>query len=79
METYYQDDYTVLRKTCRVFRRGSTSGREYVGFMEAITNESVCNKMLRKRFLEPDTKRVIPTGGYTGDFKYSKKSLMLLV
>jgi len=36
-------------------------------------------KVLRKRFLKTDTIRLISTGGYSGNVKYSKKALMWLV
>ena len=45
-------------------------------FVESITIASACNKVLRKRFLKPDTKGLIPTGGYTCNNRYSKKALM---
>jgi len=32
-------------------------------FIESITIASACNKVLRKRFLQPDTIGLIPTGG----------------
>ena len=34
-------------------------------FLESMTIKSACNKVLRKRFLQPDTIGLIPTGGYT--------------
>ena len=48
-------------------------------FLEAITIASVYNKLLRKRFLNPDTLGFIPKGGYSGNVNYSKKVLMWLV
>jgi hypothetical protein len=48
-------------------------------FQESITIASACNKVLRKRFLKPDTIGLIPTGGYTSIIKQSKKALMWLV
>jgi len=33
----------------------------------------------RKRFLNPDTISIIPTGGYSGNDRYSKKALIWLV
>jgi hypothetical protein len=45
-------------------------------FLEAITMASACNKVLFKQFLKPDTIGLIPTGGYSGNVKYSKKALM---
>jgi len=47
--------------------------------LETITIASACNKLLRKRFLKPDTIGLIPTGGYSGNVNYSTKSLMWLV
>jgi len=48
-------------------------------FVEALTTETTCNKVLRKRFLKPDTIGIIPTGEYTGNNKYSKKAMMWLL
>ena len=48
-------------------------------FQESITIASACNKLLRKRFLKPDTIGLIPRGGYTANVKQSKKALMWLV
>jgi len=48
-------------------------------FLEAIKIVSACNKVLRKRFLQPDTIGLIPTGGYICNNKYSKNALMWLL
>ena len=48
-------------------------------FLEAITIACACNKVLRKRFLKPDTIGLIPTGGYSCNVNYIKKALMWLV
>jgi hypothetical protein len=48
-------------------------------FRESITIASVCDKVFRKLFVQPDTVGLIPTGGYSGNVKYSKKALMCLV
>ena len=48
-------------------------------FLESITIASTCNKVLRKRFLQPDTIGLIPTGGYTFNKNYSKKAMMWLL
>jgi hypothetical protein len=48
-------------------------------FQESITIASACNKVLRKRFLKPDTIGLIPKGGYTSNIKQSKKAFMWLV
>jgi len=39
--------------------------------VESITIAYVYNKVLRKRFLKPDTIGIIPTGGYTCNNRYS--------
>jgi len=48
-------------------------------FLDSITIASACNKVLRKRFLQPDITALIPTGGYTCKNNYSKKALMWLL
>jgi len=46
-------------------------------FLESIT--IACNKVLRKRFLSPDTIGLIPTGGYSCNNRHSKKALKWLL
>jgi len=65
LETDYQDNVTVLRQACRGFRREFMDIGHIDVFVEAITNALACNKVLRKRFLKPDTIGLIPTEGYT--------------
>ena len=48
-------------------------------FLESVTIPSACNKMMRKRFLKPNTIGLIPSGGYTGKGNYSNKAIMCLV
>jgi len=79
LESYFQDDVTVLRQTCRVFRREFMQIGHIDVFVESITIASAYNKVLRKRFLKPDTVGLIPTGGYTCNNRYSKKALMWLL
>jgi len=79
LETYCQDDVTVLGQACRVFRREFIQIGNIDIFLEAITIASACNKLLRKRSLKPDTIGLIPTGGYSDNVNYSKKYLMSLV
>jgi hypothetical protein len=68
-----------LRQACQVFRKEFTQIGNIEVFLEAITKASACNKVLRKRFLKPNTIGLIPTGGYSGNVKYRKKALMWLV
>ena len=64
LETYWQDDVTVLGQVCRVFRREFMQIGQIDVFVEAITIASASN-VLRNRFLKPDTTGRIPTGGGT--------------
>jgi hypothetical protein len=48
-------------------------------FLEAVTIASACNKVLRKKFLKPETIGLIPSGGYTANNRYSNKALMWLL
>ena len=79
LESYCQDDVTVLRHACRVFRREFMQIGHIDFFVESIALEFACNKVLRKRFLKPDTIGLIPTGGYTCNNRYRKKALMWLL
>jgi len=79
LEAYCQDDVTVLRQACRVFRREFMQIGNLEVFVEDISIASACNKVLRKRFLKPDTVGLIPTGGYSCNVNYSKKALIWLV
>jgi len=48
-------------------------------FLESLTIALACNKVLRKIFLKPETIVLIPTGGYSANNKYSKKTPMRLL
>jgi aspartate ammonia-lyase len=63
LEAYCQDDVTVLRQACTVFRREFMEIGNVDVFTESVTIASACNKVLR--FLRPDTIGLIPTGGYS--------------
>ena len=79
LETYFQDDVTVLRQACQVFRREFLQVGNIDVFQESVTIASACYKVLRKLFLKPETIGFIPTGGYSGNVNYSKKALMCFV
>ena len=79
LEVYCQDEVSVLRQACRVFRREFMQIGNIEVFFEAITIAFSCNKLLRKHFLKPDTIGLIPTGVYSGNVNYSRKALMWLV
>jgi len=79
LEQYCQDDVTVLRQACRVFRREFMQIGNLDVFLESITIASACNKVLRKRFLQPDIVGLIPTEGYTCNKNYRKKAMMWLL
>jgi len=76
LEQYCQDDVTVFRQACRVFWREFMQIGNLDVFLESITIASPCNKVLRKRFLQPDTPGLIPTGGYTCNKNYSNMAMM---
>jgi len=79
LEQYCQDDVTVLRQACRVFRREFLEIGNIEVFLEALTIASACNKVLRKKFLKSETIGLIPPGGYSANRRYSKKALMGLL
>jgi len=79
LEAYCQNDISVLRQNCQVFRRELIYIGNIETFLEAITISSACNRVLRKRFLKPDTFGLIQTGRYTCNNRCSKKTLMWLV
>jgi len=79
LEQYCQDDVTVLRQTCRVFRHEFLEIGNIEVLLEALTNASACNKVLRTKFLKPETIVLIPPGGYSANRRYSKKALMWLL
>ena len=77
-EQYCQDDVTVLRQACQIFRRDFIEIGNVDVFLESGTIASACNKVLRNRFLKPKTIGLIPAGGYSCNQNYSKKVLMWL-
>jgi len=79
LESYSEDDVTVLRLACRVFRRELMHVGNIEVFLESVTIAPACNRFLRKRFLQPNTIGLIPTGGYTCNNKYSKKAMKWLL
>lgn len=79
MESYSQSDVIVLREVYQIFRREFIVVRNIDVFLETITIEAVCNKVLRKMILKPNAVCLIPTAGYSVNLIYSKKSLMWLV
>jgi rRNA maturation protein Rpf1 len=76
LESYCQDDVTVVRQAGRVLRRELLQMGNIEVFLESLTIASACDKLLRRKFMKPDTIGLIPTGGYTCNNKYSKKALM---
>jgi len=74
-EQYCQDDVTVLREACQIFRRDFIEIGNVDVFLESCTIASACNKVLRKRFLKPETIGLIPAGRYSCNRNYSKKAV----
>ena len=79
LEEYCQDNVTVLRQACQIFRRDFIMIGNVDIFLESFTIASACNKVLRKRFLKPETISLIPTVGYSCNQNYSKKPLMWIL
>jgi len=72
LESYCQDDVNVLRQVYRVFIREFMQIGHIDVLVESIMIAVACNKVLRKRFLQPDTIDLIPTGRYRCSNRYSK-------
>ena len=79
LKQYCQDDVTVLRQACQIFRKEFIEIGNIEVFLESFTIASACNKVLRKRFLNPNTIGLINTGGYSCNNNYSKKALVWLL
>ena len=63
LEMYCQDDVTVLRQACQIFRREFMEIGNIEVFLQSFTIATACNKVLRKRFMKPNTIGLIPDGG----------------
>jgi hypothetical protein len=79
LEQYCQDDVTVLQQAYQIFRRNFMEIGNIKVFLEALTITSVCNKVLPKKFLKPETIGLIPPRGYSENNRYSKKALLWLL
>jgi len=63
LEKYFQDDVNVLTQACQIFRRYFIDIGNIEVFLESFTIASASGKVLRKRFLKPNTIGLIPNGG----------------
>ena len=79
LEAYSQDEVSVLREACSVFRSEFIQIGNIHVFVQSVTIASACNKLTRKRFLKPNTIGLIPWDGYSGNVNYSNKAIMWLV
>ena len=79
LENYCQDDVTVLRQAYQIFRREFMEIDNIEVFLQSFTITPACRKVLRKRFLKPNTIGLTPDGGYSCNNNYSKKTLMWLM
>jgi len=79
LEQYFQDDVTVLRQASQIFRRDFIEFGNIKVFLEAVTIESACSKVLQKKFINPETIGLLTPGGYSANNRYSKKALMWLL
>jgi len=78
LEQCCQDDATVLQQARQIFRRDFMEIENIEVFLEGLTIASACNKVLRKKFLKPETIGFLPPGGYSANNTYSKKAIMWL-
>jgi hypothetical protein len=60
MNEYCQDDVTILRQAYGIIRRDLMKIGIIDVFLEAVAVASACNKVLRKKFLKPETIGLIP-------------------
>jgi hypothetical protein len=74
LEQYCQDDVAVLRQACQILRRDFIEIGNIDVFLEAVAIASASNKVLRKKFLKPQTVGLIPPGCYSANQRYSKKA-----
>jgi len=65
LQQYCQDDVTVA--TREIFRRDFIEIGNIEVFLEALTMASACKKVLRKKFLKPETVGLIPAGVYSAN------------
>ena len=59
---YCQDEVTVLRQACQIFRLVFMEIGNINVFIEALVKTSACNKVLRKKFLRPEIVGLFPPG-----------------
>jgi hypothetical protein len=76
LEQDCQDDVTVLRQACQIFRRDIIEIGNIDMFLEAVKIASTSNKA---KFLKPETIGLIAVGGHSANNRYSKKDLMWLL
>jgi len=55
LKQYCEDDVTVLRQACQIFRADFMEVGNVAVFLESCTIASACNKVFDKRFLIPET------------------------
>ena len=60
LERYCQAAVTVPREACRTFHKHSLQIVKMEVFLEGMTIVSVCNKLFRKKFFQPDRLGIIP-------------------
>jgi uncharacterized protein (DUF3084 family) len=63
LESYYQDDVTVLRQACQVYRNEFMGIANIDVFQESVTIATACNKELRKLFLKTENIGLNPRAG----------------
>ena len=74
LESYCQNVFSLLRVARRVLIHEIIHIGNIDVFLESITIASACYKVLN-----PDTKYLIPSGGYSGNVNFYNKTIMWLV
>jgi hypothetical protein len=79
LENYRQADVTVLLEASPTFRKLFLEIGNVEVFLEGMTIASACNKVFRKKCLQPERIGLIPVGGYTDNRKQIKKAIAWLL
>ena len=79
LEKYFQDNATLLRQPCQIFRRELMEIVNIEVFPESFSIASACNKVPIKRFLLSGTIRLITGGWYNYNNNYRNYAFIWLL
>ena len=69
----------MLREACQTFRKHFLQIGNVEVFLECMPIAWACNRVFRKKFLQPERIGRIPTGCYTNNKRQSKNAIMWLI